>query len=339
MITIYDIAEKCGISPSTVSKVINGYASISEATKSKVLKAMKELNYIPNNNAKFLSGGSSNNVGILAYFGMDISPFKHTFFTDILDSFQMEMNANNYDLLFISRTVGGKTGTFYENCISRQVDGVLLFGDMLNPEIQEIICSDIPRIGFDYMGDKMSGVFSDNYRKTLVLTEHLLNYGHKDIVFIYGDKNMVTDERIRGFKDALDKHGIKLTDDMLYSSKYLDSKDIFKLTEKILSREKIPTAIMYPDDYLAAQGLKVLESHGLKCPENISITGFDGINIASLVSPTLTTIKQDTVAIGKVLATRLIDYMKNKSDVVNELVMVNGTLIIGESTGPAKVQK
>lgn len=93
MITIYDIAIKAGVSPSTVSKVVNNYSSIPEDTKKKVRKAMSELNYIPNTGAKALSKGHSYNVGVLAYLRMDVSPFKHPLFTEILDSFQQEMNA------------------------------------------------------------------------------------------------------------------------------------------------------------------------------------------------------------------------------------------------------
>ena len=113
MITIYDIAIKAGVSPSTVSKVVNNYSSIPEDTKKKVRKAISELNYIPNTGAKALSKGHSYNVGVLAYLRMDVSPFKHPLFTEILDSFQQEMNAKNYDLLFVSSNVAGQEGSYY----------------------------------------------------------------------------------------------------------------------------------------------------------------------------------------------------------------------------------
>ena len=94
MVTIYDIAKKCGVSPATVSKVINNYSAIPEVTKEKVRQAMAELNYIPNANAKSLSKGKSRNIGVIAYFGMDITPFKHALFTEILDALQQEMDSS-----------------------------------------------------------------------------------------------------------------------------------------------------------------------------------------------------------------------------------------------------
>lgn len=332
MITIYDIAKKCGVSPSTVSKAINNYSSIPEETKIKVQKAMEEMNYIPNIGAKFLSKGSSNNVGILAYFGLDISAFNHPLFSDILDSFQKTMNAKQYDLLFISRNVAGKNETFYRNCVSRNVDGVLLFGDMENEEMKEIINSEIPRVGFDYFGNNMTSVVSNNYQAMFQLTEHLIFFGHKNIVYIHGDDNDVTTIRINAFKDALIKHHIEFHDDMIVGSKFILHGNISNITNEIMSRQYRPTAIMYPDDFSAIEGIKALKEMHLNIPSDISVTGFDGLYAGQLVTPRLTTFKQDVKVIGKVLAEELIQAMgKNKK--TPERIEVLGSLIIGDSTG------
>lgn len=335
MITIYDIALRCGVSPSTVSKVINNYDSIPETTKEKVQQAMKELDYIPNSSAKYLSKGSSNNVGILSFFGTSITPFKHPLFTDILDHFQSEMNKNKYDLLFVSRMVVGKSATFYKNCISRHVDGVLMFGEMANEEMKEVIESDIPSVGFDYVGDKMPGVYSDNYNLMFRLTEHLIRLGHKNIVYIAGDINPITAGRVEGFKGALSKHGVKFYNDMVIQSKYVDFEDIELITADLLKRKYAPTAIMYPDDYSASRAISILNQKGYRCPEDISITGFDGIEIGQIIKPRLTTAKQDTKKIGTMLAKKLIAMMNNKKSPI-ESTEIPGTIIIGDSTGDVK---
>lgn len=332
MVTIYDIAKKCGVSPSTVSKVINNYHTIPDDTRKLVLKTMQEMNYIPNAQAKFLSKGSSNNVGILAYLGMDISPFKHTLYTDILDSFQTEMNNNKYDLLFVSRIAGGQDASFYKNCVSRNVDGVLLFGDLDSPEMQEVIKSQIPSIGFDYYGEFMDSVSIDNYEKMRMLTNHLITLGHRKIVYICGeDTSPVTTFRSNGFKQALKEHDIQFKDDMIVKSKYLDIEDVENITFEILQRKDRPSAIMFPDDYSAIQGIQTLKKLGFECPKDISITGFDGITIGQIISPKLTTIKQDTNAIGKALAKQLIKSMKTKVK-THEHIEIKGSIVIGEST-------
>lgn len=335
MVTIYDIAVKCGVSPSTVSKVINNYEAIPEETKNKVRKCMKEMNYIPNVSAKSLAKRSSRNVGILAYLGLNISPFKHNLFIDVLDSFQSEMNANNYDLLFVSRNVDGRNGSFYQNCISRDVAGVLLFGDMTAPEMKEVINSSIPKVGFDYMGDQMTGVFSDNHEKMFALTNHLIKLGHKDIVFVHGEYNEITNLRIQGFKDALAQAGIPFKDNMIEESKYLDKESVRNVTSNIVHRVNVPTAIMFPDDISAIQGLGALREAGFSCPKDISITGFDGIQLSQTISPHLTTIKQDSESIGKMLAQKLITNMQDKKT-APELIEIRASLLVGESTAKPK---
>jgi DNA-binding LacI/PurR family transcriptional regulator len=336
MITIYDIAKKAGVSPSTVSKVINDYKAIPEETKEKVHRIMDEMNYIPNTGAKALSSRKSYNVGILAYFGMKISPFKHTLFTDILDSFQTEMNAQNYDLLFISHNVAGQNGSFYKNCISRDVAGVLLFGNTNNEEMQEVIHSSIPKVCFDYVGGEMTSVHSDNYAKMKELTKRLIKMGHRNIFFVHGEPNGVTSERIAGFKDALKEAGIPLKDSMLQESMYLDNEHIRSLTTDILRQPRdVPTAIMYPDDYSAIQGIAAIKKEGLSCPKDISVTGFDGIFSGQVTNPRLTTVKQNTEEIGQTLAKSLIECIEKKKTEPRS-IEIKATILSGESTGPAR---
>lgn len=330
MVTIYDIAKYCGVSPSTVSKVINNYSSIPLETKEKVLKAIDELQYIPNSSATYLSKGKSNIIGILACFGSRITPFKHSFFNEILDAFQKEMNKNKYDLLFISRTVGKLDGTFYQNCVSRNVDGVLLLGNMKHKEMKEVIASEIPSVGFDYFGNLMPGVFSDNFHLMHLLTEHLVKLNHKDIVYITGDDNWITNVRMGAFTDCLNKAGIKVSDKNFIRSKYVDSTRLEQIITEIASREKKPTAIMFPDDYSAIRGIALLKKFGIRCPEDISVTGFDGVDTFSYFVPRLTTARQNTSKIGLALAQSLIDLIEKKES--HQLIEIRGEIIIGEST-------
>lgn len=331
MVTIYDIAKKCGVAPSTVSKAINNYSSIPEATKQKILKAMEELDYIPNSSAKYLSSGTSNIIGILSCFGTSITPFTHPLFMNILDSIQKIMNEKNYDLVFVSRTVGSNQGTFYKNCVSRHIDGVLMLGNMNNEEMQEVINSDIPSVGFDYIGNAMSGVTSNNYDLMYKLTKHLIDLGHKEIVYIFGDDNAITDMRLKAYKDALINNGIEFNSSMIIKSQYVNFDDINHIVRDLLKRQNRPTAIMFPDDYSACKGLKVIKDLGFDCPKDISVTGFDGIDVGQLSTPSLTTAEQNAQEIGKNLANLLLKKIKNKRS-KNEIIEINGNIIVGEST-------
>jgi DNA-binding LacI/PurR family transcriptional regulator len=213
------------------------------------------------------------------------------------------------------------------------VAGVILFGDYGNPEMQEVIGSKIPKVGFDYMGELMTGVFTDNYVEMKNLTKHLINLGHKHIVFVHGESNAITEERIRGFKDAIKEGGLEERADNLVETKYHDVESIKNITRNILHRISVPTAIMYPDDRSAMTGLSAIKEEGLRCPEDISVTGFDGIEASQIVSPHLTTAKQDAEKLGKTLAHKLIDLMEKKES-NPEPIEVRGSIIVGESTGP-----
>ena len=116
---------------------------------------------------------------------------------------------------------------------------------MENDEMNELIDSDIPTVVFDYIGDKMSGVSSDNYEKVCELTNHLIELGHRNIVFISGEYNEITKFRILAFKDTLEKNHIKFDNNMLIEGKYYDMDTTKKLTTQLLQSINRPTVIIY----------------------------------------------------------------------------------------------
>jgi len=334
MITIYEIAKYCGVSPSTVSKAMNGYTTIPASTRKKILQAIKDLNYVPNAGAFSLSKGKTFNVGILAYFGADISPFKHSLFSDILDTFQIEMNKYNYDLLFISKNVRGKNQTFLKNCIARRVDGVCLFGDTTSKELLEVIESDLPTVAFDYIGEKSSSVSSNNKELTKKLVNYLISLNHKKIAFIKGDNESKTNlVRLNAYLETLKENNIEIDESLIVESRYYETENVEKTLKILLNNKNRPTAIMMPDDYTAINAIKVLNKMGFNCPKDISVTGFDGIDVGQVITPSLTTVKQDVKKIGEALAKELIRIIKEKDNINFNKIVVEGKLIIGESTG------
>lgn len=334
-VTIYDIAKACGVSPSTVSKIINGYSTIPLATRERVLETMKAMNYIPNFEARSLSKKKSHNIGVLAYFGLNISPFKHSLFTEILDSAQTYLNAKGYALLFIPHDVDGSEGTFYQSCVSHAVAGALLFGDMTNAEMREVIDSSLPCVAFDYSDEKLIGVGTNNREMMSELTEHLISLGHEDIVYIHGEESQVTNQRVKGFREALEKHGVPFSMRNLMTAKYLDVDSIKNITRSLIKSSNRPSAIIYPDDRTAITGLRAIKEEGFHCPEDISIAGFDGIEASQLVSPHLTTVAQDCQNIGAIIGKELIELLEGRAK-PDILIKVRGKLVIGESTGPKK---
>jgi LacI family transcriptional regulator len=129
--------------------------------------------------------------------------------------------------------------------------------------------------------------------------------------------------------------GIAFKDSMLEESKYLDKESVRNVTSNIVHRVNVPTAIMFPDDISAIQGLGALREAGFSCPRDMSITGFDGIQLSQTISPHLTTIKQDSESIGKMLAQKLITIMQDKKT-APEQIEIRASLLVGESTAKPK---
>ncbi len=306
MVTIYDIAKSMGLAPSTVSKAMLGYKAIPEATRAKVLAAAREMGYIRNNTARFLAKGVSNNIGILTCLSNGKGPFSHRLFMAISDSFQEAMTADGYDLLFISHNVNSKGETYLDNCLSRQVSGVVVFGQLYNPEVVEVTKSGLPVVGFDYIGDDISGVTSDNYRATAGLCQYLIDRGRRNILFIAGDPNQVTDIRTGAFRDTLVRNRIPFRPEMVAAGTYLDPAATARMTALLLEKPNRPDAIMYPDDESALAGYSAAAALGFRVPADLALTGFDGLGEFATVRPRLTTVQQDTARIGAALAKELL---------------------------------
>lgn len=330
MVTIYDIAKACHVAPATVSKALNNYAGVNPKTKALIVKTAEKMNYVPNSMARYLNIKQSFNVGMLIYISDDFPNFKHQLYLSIMDSFRAYMEHNKYDITILSKNMEGVKDSFLNHCRLRQVDGVLIIGDFSDEKIQELINSGIPCVCFDYYGDQATGVYSDNYEKMFELTNYLVKLGHRDIVFMHGEAGETTTLRCKAYKDALKDNGIEFNDKMMLEGKYCSYELNYKLTKDLLLRTVPPTAIMYPDDHSALGGIAAIEDMGLKIPDDISITGFDGIEIAGIIRPKLTTIKQNSDAIGRILGEKLLQAIK-ETEVRPETIKVRAEFIQGSS--------
>lgn len=337
MATIYDIAKKSGFAPATVSKALNNYSGVNEESKNKILAVAKEMGYQPNSAARALRTSKSYSIGVV--LGLDGKVgVNQLLLMNILNSFQDYVEKKGYDIILLtkSKTKHG-TYSYYDHINKRHVDGVLVFGNYYKEEIKELLSLSIPVVGFDYIGTKINGVTSDSYDKYFALTEKLIELGHRNIVFFYGKQNIITEERIKGFKDALDKHSIPFDESLLVETGYYDSEANHMATLEVLKRENPPTAILYPDDYSSLGGFSALEQLGLSIPNDVSIAGFDGIEIVRTTYPPLTTVKQDTNAIGLQLAKDLLKQIGGNSE-MKSIKVVKSELIITSSISKPKVR-
>ena len=330
MASIKDIAKECGVSVATVSKALNDQDDISQSTKEKVRKAAAKLGYTANVAARALKTNRTYNLGIL--FADERAGFTHEYFSMILNSVKEEAESHGYDITFICQNLGGKTVSFLEHCRYRKCDGVVIASVNFDSEpVHELVHSEVPVVTIDYSFDNVSAVMSDNVEGSYELTKYLISLGHRKIGYVHGETTSVTNKRMRGFFKALDDHGIETRDEYIIQGRFHDPSCGTEATEILLSLPDPPTAIMYPDDYTYLGGMAELRRRGLSIPEDISVTGYDGISLSQVLTPALTTWHQDAERIGKESVRKLIETIENPRTCEPEQIMISGRLYSGYS--------
>ena len=331
MVTIKDISKKCGVSPATVSKALNGYDDISPETVELVLQTAKELNYTPNAAARLLKTNRSHNIGVL-FIDDSMSGLTHEYFSHILNSVKEEAEANGYDITFISNNIGKEKTSFLQHCRYRNCDGVVIANvDFENPEVLELVKSEYPVVTIDYSFDKASSVNSDNQEGAYALTSYMLDRGHTKIAFIHGEHTLVTQKRISGYKLAMEERGIEIPPEYISEAVYHDAESVRKATAAMLDLPDPPTAILFPDDYASMGGRTEVIERGLNIPGDLSICGYDGVNLAKILDPKLTTWEQDTDALGRIAVKKLIERIENPQTAIPEYIVIKGKLFEGET--------
>lgn len=331
MVSLKDISVRCGVSVATVSKALNNHKDVSEVTKETIHKVAKEMGYFPNSQARALKTNRTNNLGVM-FLDAAESGLTHEFFARLLNCFKTEAENSGYDITFINRDVGGRKMTTYEHCKYRNVDGVLIAcTDFRDPDVYEIINGDIPVVTIDHIFDGRTAVLSDNRAGIAALVNHVYEKGHRKIAYIQGNKSSVAENRLAGFIKTMMDLGLEVDNDYLKNGDYHNPDLTAKLTRELLELENPPTCIFMPDDYSAIGGLNEIKKMGLSVPDDVSVVGYDGIPIAQLLVPTITTYRQDTAKIGKAAAKQLIGMIEKPSLTFHEVIYVPGEIIEGES--------
>ena len=334
-VTIRDVASKCGLSVSTVSKAFNNYADISIETKEAVLAAAAEIVYHPNAIARMLKTNRSSNIGVVFSEDMERG-LTHTFFASLLNAFKRESERNGYDITFINHNIGKSGMSFLEHCRYRNVDGVCLAcTNFYSPEIVELMSSGIPLVNIDHPSEGHGCVLSNNADGIRQLVKHAYDLGHRRIAYLYGQEAYVTSRRLESFFRATQDLGLKIPAEYVIQTRYDDPITCAEYVRKLMELPVPPTFILAPDDHSALGALSTLEGMGLRVPQDVSLAGFDGGDIGQLLRPRLTTIAQNTDEMGRLAAEMLIRAIEEGE--IEDPRVVPVQLLVGESTGPVPV--
>lgn len=339
MVSLKDIAGRCGVSIATVSKALNDQKDIGEETRKKIKRIAAEMGYSPNSAARVLKTKRSYNLGILfqddAHRGLT-----HEYFSGVLQGIKEEAERLGYDLTFINTYSEHKRMSYLEHCRSRNFEGVVVVCvDFNHPEVQQLLNNThIPVVTIDYLHQNCSAVSSNNVKGMEELIQYIYDKGHRKIAYIHGQKfSYVTRERLASFYQMMDRLGIEVPEGYVKEAEYLETEGTAKYTRELLSMEETPTCILYPDDTSLIGGWNVILEAGLRIPEDISIAGYDGSKVSQLLHPKLTTIRQKTEEIGKQAAIHLIRKIEKPKTTLVTRVVIDGKLLNGQSVGSIPV--
>ncbi|NLU51360.1 MAG: LacI family transcriptional regulator [Clostridiaceae bacterium] len=318
MVKISDIAKKANVSITTVSRALNDYPDIKQKTKEKVLTIAKEMGYFPNANAKGLKTKNNWLVGILFTESLNVG-LEHPLYAGVIESFKSTISKLGYDTIFITSSIGKRKTSYLNHCIYRNVSGVFVCTYTgLDKMLKELMESNIKCVTTDVdYSPNVPIILSDNVNGMIQAYDYLYEMGHRNIAFLSGPLNTLSGrERFIGYQTALtNKSQIYKPHYIAYANDY-DFNSGMDAANVLLTKcsHDMPTALLVGGDMLAIGAMTALENRGLKIPDDISVIGFDDIEMAKYIKPGLTTVRQDRKLLGKEIANTLVAYI-NGDDV------------------------
>lgn len=299
--TIRQVAARSGVSVATVSRVFNGYTDVSAATRERVLAAARELDYAPSAAARTLVGRRSQLVGVALFTGYEHPDVEHPFFQDVLVGLKHGLGALGYDVLLFATE---QPGSYLRRARHHRVDGVVLWGvDRNDPEIPKLVEAGLPVIAVDLevTGRRATWVTSDNVGGARLAVRHLRELGHTRIATVAGlPGTRPGDDRLLGFRAEAGAP----PEYERFGDFYAESGEA--ATCELLALPEPPTGVFAASDLMAVGALKAAHALGLRVPEDVSVVGFDDVQLAPLLQPPLTTIRQDKVGLGLAAARALV---------------------------------
>ena len=331
--TLKDIANILEISTAAVSKALQDDSRISTKTKEAVKKVAKDLNYQPNHLASALRKGKSNRVGVI------VPRTNSNFFSSVVQNMEEVLNKAGYNIIITqSNESYKKECDSIDTLLFTQVDGIIasMANETTDLEYYEKIKSrGIPLILFDRGENDLNVDYIgiDDYASSHMIVEHLVEQGCKRIAHIGGyQRTRIFNNRIRGYKDAIEKHGLPLDSELLLESSLTQEDGRLKM-EQLLALKTRPDAVYIAGDYAALGALQVLKENAIDVPNEIALVGFGNEPFTAMVSPPITSIEQHSAEIGRLAAQTFLEHVSSP-DVKQSLnkKILDAELIVRDSS-------
>jgi LacI family transcriptional regulator len=309
-VTLKDIAQKVGVSVTTVSRALNGYHDVGDAMRAQIIKVARELNYIPNEVARSLVKTASKAVAVIIprmYQKHMVQPSLFEIFPGISET----LSKYGFDLLVFSPR---SNTSYYSFAEKYRTIGIIVIASISkdSTQITELRQSNLPCVLFEtpVLGKKICYIETDNEEGELLAVDHLIGQGHRRIGFVNGpDRSYVAQERIKGYQKALELKNIVYDQRLVAYSNFMADDGAQKALDIIKNNPDV-TALTFANDMMAIGALRLFHQQGIKVPDDISIIGFDDVEFSSLTIPALTTIRQQKYQFGKYAAQVLLDMVE-----------------------------
>ena len=332
--TLEDVAKLAGVSTATISRCLNDPEKVRENLREKIHKSIEQLGYVPHGAARALASSRTKTIGII------VPTIDNLIFAEAIQQLQIILTKKDYTLLLASSMYSlNEELDEVHSLLSRGIDGLVLIGEEHHPEV----ISSIEKLEIPYVNlwtyhstSKHSCIGIDHIKAGKKIAEHFVSLGHTQFGFISGylNHNDRAFQRLDGVKRGLKEQSIDLKQENIIECKY-SMKHGKQAFEKLISSNPSITAIICGNDVLALGALNAARELSIRIPHDVSISGFDNIDIISALPFSITTIDVPAKKMGEEAANFILNEIKQGSKSMKRLEL-NAELVVGETTGPAK---
>ncbi len=330
-ITIFDVAEKAGVSHSTVSRVLNNKSNVSTETRERVLRAMDQLGYVGNIHARRLAGGSSRVVGLL------VDNLNTGYTDELIRGIDDALEAHNYNLmLYTTHRQKTREAAYVTRMTHDFADGLILIVPRNEKAYLDTLRQrKFPHVLIDYQGYNrhVPSIITTNRKGGYDATAYLIEAGHRRIGFITGEMAYgCAVERLAGYQDALAEYNIAFDPALVSEGNFLQPQG-YQCAQSLLALPEPPTALFVSNDAMAFGAMEAARERGFRIPDDLSIIGFDDVPQAAHVHPPLSTVRQPLEEMGRSAVALLLKYIANPSAEI-ERVELSTSLVLRGSSRP-----
>lgn len=338
-LTIKDIAKMCGVSVTTVSRALNNYPGINQKTKDKIMEVVRENQFIPNNSARNLKRLESHSIAVL------VKGISNPFFQPMMGILEKIVHDHKYT--FILQGVNDNEDEIevaLELILEKKPKGIVFLGGYFYHTEEKLRQLDLPCVicaagSIDKKSSRVcSAVHVDDIRESYKIVDYLCKAGHRRIATFVAtrDDKSISAQRLEGYRRALLDNGIPVREELIYytepdESAYTMERG-YRDARKLLKEAPDFTAVYAISDAVAMGICRALKEEGKRVPEDYSVVGFDGLDMASYYIPTITTVRQPGEEMVKAAAEILFDTIENGAQIQHRIF--EGELLLRESSRP-----